>query len=142
LAGLRGQAAEITGVITAASLKSYLYQNMAHFLTDDERANPDISKEPYVLDQTNPTAPMTFTQIAVAEVTRVKVRIHVAIANVGKAASIFGNDASTPIESVQNAPNVWEVDLPKGLYEVRLASGASQLIKVDPSLESQDVRFS
>jgi caspase domain-containing protein len=143
LSGLRGQAADkTTGQITAASLKSYLYQNMCSFLSAEEQNNPDISKEPHVLDQTKPTAPMIFAQIAVADVKKVKVSIHVPAADVGKTAGIFGNDDATPIQSEQNVPAIWEVELPKGLYEVRLASGALELIKVNSSSESQDVRFS
>jgi len=80
----------------------------------------DISREPHVFDETKPTAPMVFGQIPVPNVTKVKVSIHVPAPDVGKNAGIFGNDDSTPIESVQSVPAVWQVELPKGLYDVRL----------------------
>ncbi|MET0623740.1 MAG: caspase family protein [Pyrinomonadaceae bacterium] len=143
LSGLRGQAAEVdTGLITASSLRSYLYQNMRNFLTEEERANPEIGKDPHVDDHSNPTAPMIFSRIPVADVKKVLVRVHVTPANVGKQAGIYGDDNLTPLVSVNAAPAVWEVPLAKGLYEARLAGGESELFKVDPSLESQDVNFS
>ena len=145
LAGLNGLAADkSTGLITAASLKNYLHQNMGNFLSPEERAaNPTLSTDAQVIDHTKVTAPMIFGQIPVADVKKVKVRIHVPAADREKNASIFfGTDDSNPIESVAAVPEVWELELPKGIYEVRLASGASELFKINPSLESQDVSFS
>jgi uncharacterized caspase-like protein len=143
LSGLRGRAAdENTGLITAASLKIYLYHNMKNFLTAEERANPDISQEPHVVDETKPTAPMIFGQIPVANVTNVKVRFQVPAADVVKNAGVFDGVNPNPIRSEQNVPAIWEVELPQGIYDVRLASGTSKLIKIDPSLESKDVTFS
>ena len=144
LSGLGGMAADkSTGLITGASLKDYLHQNMINFLSPEERAaNPEITTDAHVVDQTKVTAPMIFGQIALAEVTKVKVRIHVPAADRQKKAGIFNNDDTNPIESVAAVPEVWELVLPKGLYEVRLASGASELFKINSSSESQDVRFS
>ena len=145
LAGLSGLAADkTTGLITAASLKNYLHQNMINFLSPEERAkNPAISSDAQVFDLTKPTAPMIFGEIAVADVKKVKVRIHVPATDRQKNAGIFnGNDDSNPIASVAAVSEVWELELPKGIYEVRLASGASELFKINPSLESQDVSFS
>jgi hypothetical protein len=145
LSGLSGLAADkSTGLITDASLKTYLHQNMANFLSPEERAGrPALSTDAQVFLESNATGPMIFRQIPVAEVKKVKVRIHVPAADRDKNAGIFlGNDDTNPIESVAAVPEVWELELPKGLYEVRLASGASELFKINASLESQDVRFS
>ena len=142
LSGLRGQAADMSsGLITASSLKSYLYQNMSHFLTAEERANPDIGKDPHIDDHTNPVEPMVFAEIALPDVKKVKVTIHVGPSDVGKQAGIFGNDESNPTETIDAVPELWEVELANGLYEVRLESGASKLFKVNASSESQDVRL-
>lgn len=143
LSGLRGQAAELaTGQITANSLRNYVYQNMPNFLSAEERANLDIGRFPHIVDLTNPAQPMIFAQIPLSQVKKVPVHIHIPAADVGMKASIFGDDDSNPLKSIDPAPALWEVPLPNGLYEVRLASGASQLFKVNPSLESQDVNFS
>ena len=144
LSGLRGQAADkSTGSITAASLKDYLHQNMVNFLSPAElAANPALSTDAHVVDLTKSTDPMIFGSIPVAEVKKVKIRIHVPATEVAKNAGIYGNDDAIPVESENAVPSLWELELPSGLYEVRLASGASELFKVNPSLESQDVRFS
>jgi hypothetical protein len=143
LSGLGGQAADVgTGLITASSLKSYLYQNMRNFLTTEERANPDIGKDPYIDDFTNPVQPMVFAQILLADVKKVKVTIHIPPSDAAKKAGVFGNDDLNPTESLDAVPELWVLELPKGLYEVRLESGATQLFKVNASSETQDVRFS
>lgn len=143
MTGLNGQAADKdTGLITAGSLKSYLYQNMRNFLTPEEQANVAIGKDPFIDDLTNPVQPMVFAQIALADVKKVKVTIHVPPSDAAKKAEIFGNDDSNPAQSHNAVPELWEVELPNGLYEVRLESGTSELFKVNASSETQDVRFS
>lgn len=143
LSGLRGQAADKgTGLITAGSLKSYLYQNMRNFLTPEEQANVAIGKDPHIDDLTNPVKPMVFAQIALPDLKKVKVTIHVPPSDAAKKAEIFGNDDSNPTESHNAVPELWEVELANGLYEVRLESGRSELFKVNASMETQDVRFS
>lgn len=143
LSGLRGQAADkSTGLITAGSLKSYLYQNMRNFLTPEEQAIIAIGKDPFIDDLTNPVQPMVFAQIPLTDVKKVKVRIHVPPSDAAKKAEIFGNDDSIPAQSDNAVPELWEVELPNGLYEVRLESGTSELFKVNASSETQDVRFS
>ena len=143
LAGLRGLAADTTtGLITAASLKQYLYRNLRNFLTPEERANQDIGKEPHIVDQTNPVQPMVFGQIPLPQVTKINVTIHIPQGDVGKGAEIFGGDDSSPLELVDSVPQTWDVQLRKGLYEVQLASGENKLFKVEAAMETQDVRFS
>jgi len=142
LSGLRGEAADVsTGFITANSLRSYLYQNMRNFLTPEESANHNIGKDPHVEDLSNPAQPMVFSQIALAAVKKVKVTIHVPATQVARKAGIFGNDSANPAKSIDVVPEQWQVELPEGLYEVRLENGSSQLFKVNASSEFQDVSF-
>jgi caspase domain-containing protein len=143
LSGLSGKAVENkTGLITAASLKSYLYQNLESFLTPEERAENDIGKSPHIADLTNPAQPMVFAQIPLPEIPKVRVTVHVPADAVGKRAEIFGGDDSTPVEAIDQVSPTWEVPLPKGLYELRLASGVTELFKVNAATETQDVRLS
>jgi hypothetical protein len=46
LAGLNGAAADPTGRVTAASLRNYLFAHMQDFLSDADRTNANVPKEP------------------------------------------------------------------------------------------------
>jgi hypothetical protein len=49
LEGLRGAAADQNGTITSQSLSDWLRQAQLGWLTDDERANPDVAKQPEII---------------------------------------------------------------------------------------------
>ena len=137
LAGLRGQAAEPeTGRITAASLRSYLYNNMRNFLTEKEGTE---GKEPYIEDLSNPANPLVFATIPVAQVTKVQVSVDIPPQGIGQPAEIIADDENKPVASTPAAPPVWQVQLVKGLYELRAAGGVSRLFKVVPSMEAHHV---
>lgn len=143
LSGLRGLAADPqTGEITAGSLRAYLYQNMKGFLSEKERDNPDIGKEPYIDDQTSPANPMLFGRIAPAAVQKFTVRLHIPASAVGTDAKVFdGSDDTQPVAYAAQVGSPWQVELTKGLYEARLANGSTTLFKVRATTEAQDVRF-
>jgi hypothetical protein len=51
LQGLRGAAANPFGVVTGRSLADWVLQAQFAWLDDSERANPDVAKEPAIVDQ-------------------------------------------------------------------------------------------
>src|SRR5208337_1369651 len=48
--GLRGAAANSYGIVTGRSLADWLRQSQLGWLDDSDRSNPDVSKEPSIVD--------------------------------------------------------------------------------------------
>jgi len=112
---------------------------MRHFFSQQNPPNSD--EEPDIVDRTSPADPLIFVKVALPEVTKISIRIHVPGPAIGGAAAIFGDDATNPLLSTRAVPTPWEVRLPKGLYEVEVAGLAKQMFRADPSQESIDVQL-
>jgi hypothetical protein len=163
LAGLNGAAADPadpSGVITAESLESYLYDNMKEFLTPEDRASEIVPKEPDV--DFKPRQPAR--QIIVARtaprpqgvIDRLKdivrtpapaapkfsVTFKVPVPLRGKPARVLlGIDATTVVDSIDKVPAEWTVSLERGTYLAAVDGADLKVVEVNGLQEVQDVPF-
>lgn len=115
--GLEGGACDpLTGEITAASLSSYLYNNMKNLLDPEDIAD-GAPEEPQV--DFFPKNDGNGFLIKKVSAPTFPVRITVSDSVLGKAGQIFGGDFSV-VESLAVLPEVWEVNLHRGKYLVQI----------------------
>lgn len=151
LAGLRGAAVEpgdASGRITAESLEAYLIGYMKEFLSPDDRASPDVPKEPdidfkprvparqFVITQMPPERGVAqrvinFVRRSDGEEAKFSVTITVDPARRGKAAQIIlGIDGTTVAETSRALGAEWTVRLGRGTYIARVAGEADAIFEV------------
>ena len=110
--GLEGAASNPTGEITAASLSSYLYNNMKELLDAEDIAD-GAPEEPQVdFYPKNGGDGFLITKVAPPTF---PVSITVPDNALGKTGMVFGGDFSV-VESIAEVPKVWEVNLHRGKY--------------------------
>lgn len=129
LEGLKGAAADAKnpGRVTTASLKSYLYNNMASLLSEADRSNADIPKEPDVEGPRNPANDFVIVgtpagPAAAPAMPTFPVRVSVPEAHRGKKVSVLAGGLDL-VATTDAAPIPWQVDLPRGLYKVDVGQG-------------------
>ncbi len=113
LTGLSGAAANLTGLVTADSLKNYLINCMKNFLSPDDLQNPDIEKEPDVNDPDNAGDGMVFAQLVVP---KYNVRIQLPDGAAGKTIRVLSSNNFKLIASATANGSVWPVPLAPGTY--------------------------
>jgi hypothetical protein len=129
LAGLKGGAADSAGRITATSLKAYLYNNTKTFLSDEDRQNPDIAKEPAIYGSSD----FVLFELGSARVPRLPVSLRISPNLLGKRIDILSSRLE-PIASIPSAtsPEI-TLQLSPGLYLARVGvegKEAHQLFEV------------
>jgi hypothetical protein len=127
LEGLRGAARDpVSGAITARTLRTYLQDNMKNKLSDADKKNPDIAKDPDFRD------PDVFDivpapQAAAPAIDRYPVKIKLPAANM----KIVLQDGSfNPIQNFDPAPQEISVQLPRGLYQIAADGAGERMLKV------------
>lgn len=122
LAGLNGAASMANGEITAESLELYLRENMRSFLSEEERSDPKIPKEPDVDFSRGLAARFVIARVPppVAPTPLFIVKIHVQPGDLGKTVGIR-NGALDLVETARVASSPWCLELPRGLYACELA---------------------
>jgi len=117
LSGLRGAAADKTGLVTASSVRNYLLNCMRDFLSPEDRQNPDIEEEPDVNDPDNAGDGMVFARVTVPNY---NVKIQLPAGAAGQTARVLSSNNFQIIASaIANGP-VWTVPLTPGTYMVEL----------------------
>jgi len=109
LKGLKGAAGT---PVTTQALKKYLFNSMKTFMTDEQRRNPQVAKEPWFeqaadLELAAPAAPPSFTAT-----------IRFPQACVGKQVTISVNASSPLVADETLAKEEWRPELPVGAYAV------------------------
>jgi uncharacterized caspase-like protein len=125
--GLRGAARDpVTGAITTRTLKTYLQDNMQSWLSPAHKANPEIATEPDVRDYD------TFDIVPAATNTAAVNTFPVAIALPAAGAAVVLQDGKLQqIDAINPAPQIWKIDLPRGIYRVVVTGGADKIFKVE-----------
>jgi hypothetical protein len=121
--GLRGAARDpVTGAINARTLKTYLQDNMSKWLSDADKSNPDIAKEPDVRDfdvldiVPSPAAAPTASPAAAAQSDEMYgVTINLPAAGLSVT---LQDGAFQPIMTANPAEQAWSIKLRRGLYRV------------------------
>jgi uncharacterized caspase-like protein len=122
LSGPTPKAASPNGQITAASLMSYMYNNMRHFLTDDDTSNGDVSPEPFMgCDEKYRD---TFV-LAAAQAPQFLVMINLPPGSKGRTVQILDNGFQI-VKSTKANGLIWQVNLNRGLYLVQILGTAAQ----------------
>lgn len=109
LKGLKGAAGS---PVTTQALKTYLFNSMKTFMTDAQRRNPQVAKEPWFeqaadLELAAPAAQQTFTAT-----TRFPPEC------VGKRVTVSVNATSPLVADETLAAEEWKLELPVGAYAV------------------------
>jgi len=144
LEGLKGAAADAKGGgVTTASLKSYLYNNMASLLSEADRGNADIPREPDVEGPRNPANDFVIVgtpagPAAAPVVPSFPVRISVPEARRGKKVSVLAGGL-TVVAATDAVPIPWEVALPRGLYKVDVGTDEGSFLFEVKGLGAQNV---
>ena len=144
LAGLKGGAADAArgGAVTTASLKSYLYNNMQALLSDADRANSDIPKEPDVEGPRNPAKDFVIVGQTTAggvpsALPTFPIRIRVGDSQRGKRATVLEGGLRA-VATIDAVPVPWDVALPRGLYKLDVGGAGGFLFEVT-GVGAQDV---
>jgi hypothetical protein len=114
--GLRGAAADPSGDVTSASLKSYLINSMKDNFAPEDLLNPDIEKEP---DVDVPARDFTITTVPVP---KFPVRVNLSPAVAGRQLELV-DGALRRVDQTIATPPAWELKLTRGLYRVRVVGG-------------------
>jgi hypothetical protein len=109
LKGLEGAAGT---PVTTEALRKYLFNSMKRFMTDAQRRNPQVAKEPWFEDSAElefavPAAPQSFTAT-----------IRFPPECVGKQVTISVNASSPLVADETLAAEEWRPELPVGAYAV------------------------
>jgi hypothetical protein len=115
LKGLR-EASEnpVTGEVTSASLKSYLYRNMKTYMTDEQRSDPSVSQDPdFGFDD-----PIVFCQATTTALTEVTLAFP-SVAE-GRTFRVVTGAPATEIASGTVQHGAGRTRLPSGLYFVKV----------------------
>jgi hypothetical protein len=127
LDGLRGGARDpTTGAITARTLKTYLQDNMMKYLSDVDKANPDIATEPDVDDHD------AFDIVPLAVPAAIAVDeylVQITLPAAGLSVAVQDGNFQT-IRTANPADQVWPIKLRKGVYQIVVAGGGESLFKV------------
>ncbi|WP_454019560.1 hypothetical protein [Azospirillum sp. Marseille-Q6669] len=127
LEGLRGAAAHPqTGEVTAATLKSYLYNNMQHFLSEGDRKDPDLAKEPDLFFSGCDDTAYVIVKVPVPDF---PVQIAVREPLVGQPLRIF-DSALQEVDSTAAAEALWNVRLKRGNYMILGPGGREAMFEV------------
>ncbi len=129
LLGLCGAAAEpdpanpTQGLITVASLKSYLYQNMKEFLdpafaTDSNLQEPDVDYWPKSQEGRD-------ILIKSAPLQKFPVNIHPPSGATGARVVFFQNNKQVKMAETNAAPATWSIQLPRGKYIAQVVQGGN-----------------
>jgi uncharacterized caspase-like protein len=130
-----------TNRITAKSLRGYLFNNMAEFLSKADKENPEIPKEPDIEPSQGQS---DFTIVELKNPPAMEgARIVLGAATTGKTINIR-NGQFEIIKTSKAKPPEWTVQLPRGLYlaeivggpaakafEVKAAPKGKELVRVD-----------
>jgi hypothetical protein len=122
LDGLKGKAAE-NGQVTSGSLRRWLLREMQEYLTEEDKQNPEISKEPDVND-----FGVDFP-IVDAEDQSFPVRIHIPESGIGKKLQILTSTPTGDLVTVAEADassGVVEVSLKRAIYIVQIIAAGLQ----------------
>lgn len=125
--GLAGAAAEPNGDVTAASLGSYLRENMKKLLDPADLTNPDIAKEPDL--SYDPIAGSAFV-IATVPPKRFPVTVTLSPAARGRGIKLFDGKLALVDQTAGNGAT-WELQLYRGAYLAIADGGAQTRIDVD-----------
>jgi hypothetical protein len=109
LKGLRRAGADETGTITSSSLRNYLLSHMRDFLTVEERADPNMPKQPYI------PAPAVELVFGTTEPPKATVRVTTPGHAAGQPTQIRG-DGFKIVGRGQAGAAAWELVLPRGNY--------------------------
>ncbi|MFI5453908.1 MAG: caspase family protein [Isosphaerales bacterium] len=130
LAGLRGAASRPDNLITAASLRDYLNENMKNFLAPEDQKNPEVPKQPVFT--LNPSTGEGFV-IASAPAKTYQVEIGLAADTLGREVEVR-NGIKFEVVGKKVADTVtWELDLPRGTYLAQILSLGRQKTFTVPS---------
>lgn len=129
--GLGGDARDPkTGAITTAQLKLFLQDNMKKLLSDEELDDDEVAKCPEVYD------PDPFDILAAPPGWNAPAAFPVAIAVANPNSKIWIEGAGfVTVASVDQAPPVWSLTLPRGFYRVRYGA-AEQTFEVTGALKA------
>ena len=118
LDALEGGASEEDGRITGESLKAYLYENMAGFLTKDDLDDKDVAREPDLYCD----VPEKSLVIATVPATTFAVTIPLPAGSAGSPLQLFGEKGGkkfTQIATgVADASLQWKLTLLRGTYQL------------------------
>lgn len=130
LDGLRGHARDQrSGAITTASLKVYLRDNMRKLLSPTDLQNDDVAKIPEVFD------PDLFDIVpSPAAVATPLFPVRVVPRQPGPAGSIL-DGMFQPVVSVPQVPQVWQLQLPRGIYKAVVDGFGERLFQVTGGIE-------
>lgn len=116
LAGLKGAAADSGGRITSKSLEAYLRHYTKTFLSEQDRQNPDIAKEPEI----HGSSDFVLLELGPGRVPRLPVSLRISPNLLGKRIDIL----SSRLESIASIPSATSpevtLQLSPGLYLVRV----------------------
>lgn len=123
--GLRGAARDpVTGAISARTLKTYLQDNMSKWLSDADKNDPDIAKEPDVrdydvLDIVSPPAAASAggTGAAPPAASEETYNVDIMLPAAGLSATLE-DGTFQPILTANPAGQKWSINLRRGLYRV------------------------
>jgi hypothetical protein len=129
LAGLKGAAADSTGRVTAASLYSYLFQNMRSFLDPADLAVATIPKEPdlYVY----PTADNGW--LIVGGVAPPVAQVRVTPSTAGAVVQLL-DGRFQPVVAAQPGPPAWDFKVTPGLYLAREVAAGVMPVRAERPL--------
>jgi hypothetical protein len=123
LDALKGQAAE-NGHVSSGSLKRWLLREMQDYLSEEDKANPEISKEPDVDD-----FGVDFPIVAIKEPT-FPVRIRIPAAGIGKRLQVITSSPEAGFVTVAETDvtsDVVELSLKRAIYLVQILSTELQM---------------
>ncbi|HKG92300.1 MAG TPA: caspase family protein [Gemmatimonadaceae bacterium] len=124
LEGLDGGASTAAGEITAASLDSYLSDNMKHYLAPADIDDPTVTKQPRVEYDTASGAQFV---LARKPPKRYRVTVHFPPSMAGREARVVGGEEES-MTVADGAP--WTIDRPRGAYFVVVAGFPSRPFEV------------
>jgi hypothetical protein len=132
MAALEGAARDpMSGEITTSQLKSYLIENMASRLTDEERENIDLSQRPEVFD----LDPFVIVPAPLAVQPADVFPVHITLAAPGAGAEVIDGDRQVVAQTGPGIVN-WQTLLARGLYELVVPGQAGRLFKVSGALDA------